>query len=176
MILGVVLAGGQSLRFSSDKANASLGGATLLERAVAQLAAMCDDVVVAGRNLPGVSALEDWPRPNMGPLGGIAAGLRYAAERHFRAILSCGVDSIALPENLIATLSPAPAFLDSQPVIGHWPTSACGTLERLLTSRGRHSMRVFADAIGARAVQIGDDPANINTPADLAKAERRYGF
>ena len=34
MILGVVLAGGKSTRFGSDKALAELGGRTLLARAV----------------------------------------------------------------------------------------------------------------------------------------------
>lgn len=176
MILGVVLAGGQSTRFGSDKAGARLGNATLLERAFDQLKAICDEVVVAGRDLADVPTIADWPRPHMGPLGGIAAGLRYAAENQFSTILSCGVDSVDLPGGLIAKLSPAPAFLASQPVIGHWPTSARGTLETLLMSDGRHSMRAFAEEIDARAVQIDDDPANINTPADLARAERRYGF
>lgn len=176
MILGVVLAGGQSSRFGSDKADARLGSSTLLELTVDQLRAICDDVVVAGRDRANVPVLADWPRPGMGPLGGIAAGLRYAAENRFQAILSSGVDSIALPENLIAMLSPAPAFLKNQPVIGHWPTKARDALEMLLMTDSRHSMRAFADAIEARAVEINDHPANINTPADLANAEKRYGF
>ena len=49
MILGAVLAGGQSSRFGSDKALAELGGATLLERAVDALSAWCEKVVVVGR-------------------------------------------------------------------------------------------------------------------------------
>jgi len=49
MILGAVLAGGQSSRFGSDKALAALGGRTLLERAVASLETHCDGVIVVGR-------------------------------------------------------------------------------------------------------------------------------
>ena len=33
-------------------------------------------------------------------------------------------------------------------------------------------MRAFAEAIGARAVTLAADPANINTPADLARLAR----
>ena len=49
MILGVVLAGGQSSRFGSDKALAELGGRTLLARAFDTLSGYCELVVVAGR-------------------------------------------------------------------------------------------------------------------------------
>ena len=48
-VLGVVLAGGQSRRFGSDKALAEIAGRTLLDRAVATLARQVDTVVVAGR-------------------------------------------------------------------------------------------------------------------------------
>ncbi|MBA4355105.1 MAG: molybdenum cofactor guanylyltransferase, partial [Novosphingobium sp.] len=42
-----------------------------------------------------------------------------------------------------------------------------------LEGDGRHSMRAFAEAVGARAVRLEQNPANINTPADLESAERR---
>ena len=72
MILGVVLAGGRSSRFGSDKALAELGGKPLLAHAVERLGAWCDDVVVAGRETAAARGIADWPRPDMGPLGGIA--------------------------------------------------------------------------------------------------------
>ncbi len=34
-------------------------------------------------------------------------------------------------------------------------------------------MLAFAEAIGARPVNLAAKPANINTPADLAEAEKR---
>jgi hypothetical protein len=81
MILGAVLAGGQSSRFGSDKALAELDGRTLLARAVEALQAQCDAVVVVGREDAPVPTLPDRPRPGMGPLGGIAAALHHAAGR-----------------------------------------------------------------------------------------------
>jgi molybdopterin-guanine dinucleotide biosynthesis protein A len=80
MILGAVLAGGQSSRFGSDKALAELDGRTLLARAVEALQAQCDAVVVVGREDAPVPTLPDRPRPGMGPLGGIAAALHHAAD------------------------------------------------------------------------------------------------
>ena len=177
MILGVVLAGGQSARFGSDKAMAELGGRTLLARAFDALSGFCELVVVAGRERgPGHRCIPDWPHDNMGPLGGIAAAVRMARDEGYDSVLSCGVDSVNLPDNLLELLSPGPAYLESQPVVGHWPTGTVAAIEALLLAEGRHSMLAFAEAIGARPVKIGAKPANINTPADLAAAENRYGI
>ncbi|WFL77319.1 molybdenum cofactor guanylyltransferase [Altererythrobacter arenosus] len=172
-VLGLVLAGGQSTRFGSDKAVAQLDGQTLLERAISHLAGLCDEVVVVGRNVAPVEVLRDWPRAGMGPLGGIAAGLRHADAKGRATVLSCGVDSVGLPNDLLQRLSPAPAYIASQPVIGNWPVSAVATIEEILTGDGRHSMRAFAEAIGARSVQLEQAPQNINTPDDLAELEKR---
>jgi molybdopterin-guanine dinucleotide biosynthesis protein A len=88
-------------------------------------------------------------------------------------VLTCGVDSLGLPEDLLARLSPAPAYVEGQPVIGLWPASAVSAIEAILEGQGRHSMRAFAEQIGARAVKLPADPANINTPEDLAAAAKR---
>lgn len=173
MILGVVLAGGQSSRFGSDKALAQLAGHSLLARAADLLAGWCEHVVVAGRETAPAPTLPDWPQPGMGPLAGIAAALHLAADQGYDAVLSIGVDAPDLPDDLLALLAPAPAYLAAQPVIGLWPVSAVTAIETILEGTGKHSMRAFAEAIGARAVQLTSDPANINTPADLAAAEQR---
>lgn len=174
MILGCVLAGGQSRRFGSDKALAELGGHTLLAQAVDLLSGWCEHVVVVGRETAPAPTLPDWPRPGMGPLAGIAAALHYARDEGYAAVLACGVDSLGLPEDLLARLSPAPAYVEGQPVIGLWPANAAHAIEAILEGDGRHSMLAFAEAIGARAVKLPSDPANINTPADLRAAETRH--
>jgi molybdopterin-guanine dinucleotide biosynthesis protein A len=171
MILGVVLAGGKSSRFGSDKALAEFGGRTLLSRAVDALAGQCELVIIAGREAGPAQCIPDWPRPDMGPLGGIAAGLRYAQDEGYASILTCGVDSVGLPEDLALILSPPPAYLETQPIIGHWTSNAASIVEAILQSEGRHSMKAFAQAAGARGVSGASAPANINTPADLALVE-----
>ena len=173
MILGCVLAGGQSSRFGSDKALAELHGHTLLARAVDALSGWCDHVVVAGRETAPAPCLPDWPAPGAGPLGGIAAALHLARDEGYETVLTIGVDSLGLPEDLPDLLAPAPAYLESQPVVGLWPPSACEAVEAILHGEGRHSMLAFAEAIGARSVKLAAKPANINTPADLAEVEKR---
>ncbi|MCB2060988.1 MAG: molybdenum cofactor guanylyltransferase [Novosphingobium sp.] len=176
MILGAVLAGGQSTRFGSDKALAELGGRTLLARAVDAMSGWCEHVVVVGRETAPAPTLPDWPRPGMGPLAGIAAALHLARDEDYEFVLTCGVDSANLPENLPDLLSPAPAFLADQPVVGLWPAGAVEAIEAILTGDGRHSMLQFAEAIGARAVKTGSGSDNINTQADLAALEKRHGL
>ena len=176
MILGVVLAGGKSSRFGSDKAVAELGGRTLLARAVDNLAGLSDHVLIAGRETGPAPCIPDWPREDMGPLGGIAAGLHHALDADFASVLTCGVDAPDLPDDLLDMLSPPPCYLADQPVIGHWPAGATSEIETILESEGRHSMLAFANAIGAKAVKSGRKPANINTQADLAAVEIDNGI
>jgi molybdenum cofactor guanylyltransferase len=176
MILGCVLAGGQATRFGSDKALAELGGRTLLARAVDALSGWCEQVVVAGRETAPAPTLPDWPQPQMGPLAGIAAALHLALDEGYEAVLTCGVDSAGLPEDLLERLSPGPAYVAGQPVIGLWPANASARLDALLESTGRHSMLAFAELLGARAVELPVSPANINTLNDLKAAENRDGL
>ncbi|EIZ79899.1 molybdenum cofactor guanylyltransferase [Novosphingobium sp. Rr 2-17] len=167
MILGAVLAGGTSSRFGSDKAMAEIDGHTLLALAVDALSGWCEHVVVVGRPTAPAPTLPDWPREGMGPLGGLAAALHHAVDEGYEAVLSCGVDSAQLPEELLRVLGPAPACLAAQPVIGLWPASSLPAIEALLHSQDRHSMYRFAELIGARRIETEQPVGNINTPGDL---------
>ena len=173
MILGLVLAGGASTRFGSDKALAELDGHRLIALAVDRLSEWCEQVVIAGREAGPAPCIPDWPHTGMGPLGGIAAALHFAQDAGFEAVLSCGVDSPGLPDDLPALLAPAPAYCAGQPVIGLWPVSAASAIEAVLKGNGRHSMLAFAERIGARAVPLPAPIANINWPADLEAARLR---
>jgi molybdopterin-guanine dinucleotide biosynthesis protein A len=182
MILGVVLAGGKSSRFGSDKALAELDGHTLIARAVDALSGWCEYVVVAGRATAPAPTLPDWPAPGMGPLGGLAAALHLARDEGYEAVLSLGVDTAGLPDNLPEWLGadgvPAgtalqAAYIASKPVIGLWPVDVVGAIEAILSGTGKHSLHGLVEATGARAVTLPSPPANISTPADLAALQSR---
>jgi molybdopterin-guanine dinucleotide biosynthesis protein A len=174
--LGAVLAGGRSSRFGSDKALARIGSETLLERGVRVMSYCCDYVVVVGRKNAPAPSLPDWPGPDAGPLGGIAAALRHASKHGYATVLTIGVDTIGLPDGFAEALTPAPAYLEGLPVVGHWPVWGIDGVQSILRGPGKHSMRAFAAAIGARPVKFTNQPANINTPADLAAAELLHGL
>jgi molybdopterin-guanine dinucleotide biosynthesis protein A len=163
--LGVVLAGGKSSRFGSDKAAAMLAGRPLLDHALANLARHTDAVAVAGRQVDGVISIADRPFPGLGPLGGLCGALHHARNHGFEQVLSCGVDC---PDFPAAALQGAPCYLEAQPVVGLWPATALESLETFLANDPRRAVRGFAAAIGAAAVRLADAPGNINTPEDLA--------
>ena len=176
-LLGAVLAGGRSSRFGSDKAEALIHGRSLLDRAVEALGTQCEAVVIVGRDHPGTPSIPDRPRPDCGPLGGLGGAFHHALEHGFDMVLTSGVDSIGLPADLAEQLCPAPAYLASQPVVGLWPAKAsAAAVAAIMNGDGRHSMRAFAERIGARAVKLSAEPANVNTQADLARLEEEHGL
>ncbi len=164
MLLGLVLAGGQSRRFGRDKAVEPWDGRPLIAHALAALAG-CDQVAVAGRAWPGVLALPDRPAAGLGPLGGLNAGLHHAAAHGFSHVASLPVDSPGLPPDWLARLGAAPAHAMGQPLIGLWPATLAAGLDEFLAAGGRR-VQQWVVAVGARAVDLGPLP-NINSPADL---------
>ena len=165
--LGAVLAGGRSSRFGADKALAMLDGRSLLDHALAALRAHCDAVIVVGRG-----EIADWPRADMGPLGGIAGAMIHAADRGFDQLLTAPVDCVRLPGDLRALLEPAPAFLGTQPVIGLWPVAALSDLQAMLEDGSDLAVKAFARRIGARPVASDFVPPNVNSSADLDRLTR----
>ncbi len=166
-VLGAVLAGGMASRFGSDKALAKIEGETLLDRAVASLRQQCSAVCVVGRRAAPVQVVADWPRPGLGPLGGIAGALRNARDLNLPHVLTVAVDIPALPRDLVMQLVPAPACVAAQPVVGLWRTSDIALIDAILASDTPHSIKAFADACGARRVVLNRKLGNINTPDDL---------
>jgi len=171
-ILGAVIAGGKSTRFGSDKAVAQFHGRSLLDHAIDSVGEHAREVVVVGREREGMATILDQPAPGMGPLAGVAAALIEAQARGYAAVLTAPCDAIDLPSDLLKSLFPFPAYVESLPVIGLWPASAAADALAILESDGMHSMKVFAHRISARAVQLPREPVNINTVADLERVER----
>lgn len=169
--LGVILAGGRSSRFGSDKADALLLGRPLLQHVEAAITDQCDAIAVAGREVQGRAYAPDWPAPGMGPLAGLAGALRFASA-NFDQILTVSVDTPFLPTDLRAFLEPGPSCAAEQPVIGLWPVSLAGTIENLLLGSGERSMRAAVTATGARLIGGLDVMTNINTREDLIAARQ----
>lgn len=106
----------------------------------------------------------------------ITAALCHAGPKRFVRVLTFGVDSAKLPNNLLALLAPPGGYLVDQRVSGLWPANALPDMTGSLSGNGRQSMRAFADVIGEREVQPATLCANINTPADLTTLEHRHGL
>lgn len=139
-------------------------GRRLRDHAASGFSAFVEEVIgVGGEDVP------DLPQPGLGPLGGIAAALAYAAGHEFDSVLTTGCDMPRLPPELIAMLLlRAPACCVDAPVLGHWPVSLASDLVARLRRGGDRSVRRWAREIGALPVASPFPLANVNTLADLA--------
>ena len=163
------MAGGQSIRFGSDKASALLDGRPLIEHAAATLTPHVEDLVVCGRNDPRWTSLPDQPAPGMGPLGGLAAALLHARDAGFEGVLSTGCDMPSLPRELIEMLiGDGPAVVEGQQLIGYWPAALAGRLLDHLERCERRSIREWMAALEPRVIAPPVPLPNINRPEDLA--------
>ncbi|WP_174279794.1 molybdenum cofactor guanylyltransferase [Sphingomonas bacterium] len=163
-VLGAVLAGGRSSRFGSDKAAAAWHGRALADHAAALIGQHVDRVVVVGGTR---GEVDDLPAPGLGPLGGIAGALGFAAAHGFASVLTIGCDMVRLPPELLpALLRRAPSFCEDAPVLGHWSVALAGRALAMAGGDDR-SVRGWARAIGALPIAASGPIANVNTPADL---------
>jgi molybdopterin-guanine dinucleotide biosynthesis protein A len=187
-LIGVILAGGQGSRMGgADKALLTLGGETLLARAERRLGAQVAEVVVSANGPPrrlgtGVPVLADPVSGFVGPLGGVLAGLGFAQARGADGIVTVAVDTPFFPDDLVARLGAVDGLAVAeaggrwQGTFALWPL---GTRESVAAAlaRGERKVRAVAEALGAVPVDFDSPDAffNINTPGDLAEAERRLG-
>ena len=194
--LGVLVAGGRGSRLLGHvpKALVRLGGRTLLERSLAILGEVCGEVVVAAPAtlalpVPAAMRIADVPGA-AGPLAGVAAGL---AARSFECALVLGVDfplmrpaALAALRDQIDQIGDAPALLPApggtpQPLAAAYRPEAAAPLA-LALERGERALtaavlalapRLLADAELERLEGGLENFFNLNTPEDLAEAERR---
>lgn len=165
MILGVVLAGGRSSRFGSDKAGALFAGHRLADHAAELLRQHVDRVVIAGRD----GDIPDRPRPDLGPLGGIAGALDHAASHGFASVLTIACDMPRLPDGLLDTIARQPnGYCTDAPVLGHWDTALGAALIAHLETADDRSVRRWARSIGAIGIPAASPIPNVNTPDDLS--------
>ncbi len=168
-VLGAILAGGESRRFGSDKADALLDGDTLIARVRASLEAQVDAVVVVG----GTPGIADRPHAGLGPLGGLNAALHHARAEGYDWVVSVPCDAPLLPDDLVARLlADGPSYAAAMPVIGRWPAALADRLDAFVATDPRRSMRGWAEAVEAVAVDVGAI-VNVNTPDDLARLSAR---
>lgn len=194
----LVVCGGRSSRLGADKARVRLGNATLLERALATVRALTDEVRLASGSTArysdtGVPASLD-RFADAGPLAGIEAGLADLPAGH-AIVLAVDLPRVdpgllealcarALEQDLDVALLGSPTGLE--PLCACWSTRMRGPARRALESGRRRVTSAFDERrddgqLPRIAVfEIGDlRPAsegaltNVNTRADLALAEAR---
>jgi molybdenum cofactor guanylyltransferase len=174
-LLGAIIAGGGSRRFEGDKAAAVLDGKALIEHVRDALSPQVDALIVCGREWPGMTSVVDQPEPDMGPLGGLCAALRYAASNGFDAVLTAGCDVLPVPD-LRALVGPSPAVVEGQRLFGYWPVALKAVLDDHLVTQIDRSIRSWVATTGARSVACPVPFHNLNTSADFALYAQTQGL
>lgn len=134
-----------------------------------------------------------------GPLAGVLAGLDWAAEEGAEAVVSVAADTPFFPEDLVPRLlaaadgrayplamavtprrgdalkSGGTSGVNRHPTFGLWPTALRDDLRAALRE-GLRKVVLWTDRFGAGEALFEDDPFdpffNVNTPDDIAEAER----
>ncbi|QSP95823.1 molybdenum cofactor guanylyltransferase MobA [Marinobacter salinisoli] len=187
----VILAGGQASRMGGgDKGRLMLGSQSLIERVIDRITPQVDSVVLNANGdlsrfddlgLPVVAdSIADYP----GPLAGVLAGMDWAAEQGHEWLISVAADTPAFPMDLAQRLAEhdTPVVLAAtpdpergrlpQPTFGRWQVALRDDLRAALND-GVRKIRQWTQAKGESLVVFGEnDFFNINTPEDLAWAER----
>jgi len=190
---GVILAGGRSTRFGSDKASARLNGRPLLQWVADALSPVCAHIVVVrarGQVLPEVLSpvplrLIDDVYDDLGPIAGLVAAFR-ALEGGLAVAVSC--DTPLLQPALLRAMVEAAGDHDAvcgragslQPLPGVFRVEAClPVFERRVADR-RLALRGVFDDLRVRVLEEPDlrrrDPAldsfrGANTPLELSAIE-----
>jgi molybdopterin-guanine dinucleotide biosynthesis protein A len=167
-LTGVLLVGGASTRFGSDKSLAVFAGETLAERAWRLLGDACDERIAVGKleqELPfPVLADESDVRA---PLAGIVTGLR-AAQHDVAVVIP--VDMPRLTVGALHDLAFAcrdAAVPPTGPLPGAYAKRALPVLERALAAGNLRLRDVVAELDAATVALEQDVLVNVNTPFDV---------
>jgi molybdopterin-guanine dinucleotide biosynthesis protein A len=191
-VSAAILAGGLATRFDGrDKAALVVDGTTMLERQLAMLSTITDDVMIVGGRTPALKpgrTIADIV-PGCGPLGGLHAALT-AARGDAVLVLACDMPFVTSPfAAYLVSLAGDAEIVVPRTERGYHPLCAvytCACIEavaaRLADRRLR--LRELVDHLRTRVVpgeeidRFGDRHrllANVNTPAELAGLETLQG-
>ncbi|MBB6251599.1 molybdenum cofactor guanylyltransferase MobA [Nitrospirillum iridis] len=199
-ILGLILAGGLARRFGGseartvDKALLSLAGRPLLAHVRGRLAPQVAALALNANGDParyrdqGLPILADTVAGHPGPLAGVLAGLEFArAEGGYTHVLSAPADCPFLPPDLAARLTAAispdgvacaTSAGQRHPVVALWPIILAAPLRHALAEEEVRKVGAFLARQPLAQVDFPARPLdpffNINTPDDLAMAERQF--
>jgi molybdopterin-guanine dinucleotide biosynthesis protein A len=188
-VVGIVLAGGRSVRFGGEKAVALLEGRPLLEWAAQRLSSVCSKVALnvrpgteaetVGRAL-GFTVLFDAAGDALGPLAGVKAGLIWAEQQGAGMLAVSPCDAPLLPDDLYPRLlenaecgaAMAETSDGRQPLCALWPVAALQTVREALAGGAHPPTWQVLERLGARKVRFehAEAFANVNTRDDLAAA------
>ena len=192
-MIGGILAGGRASRMGGgDKGQRHVGGVSILERVIAAMQVQCDHLVAGvgeGPARPGLPTASDSVGGGLGPVAGVLAILDWAAEHHPEApfVVTVPTDAPFLPHDLVARLQDqrvadradivcARSGERLHPTVALWSVALRSDIRHALVADGVRRLRDLLERHPFATVTWPCTPIdpffNVNTPDDLATAER----
>ena len=193
--LGLFLAGGRGSRMGGvDKASVRLGNQTLIERGIARARPQVKELLInANGDIArfadlGLQIISDSIGGFQGPLAGILSGLEWmrANRPEFSWLATFACDTPFFPCDMVqkllqkaeserALVAIAASGERHHPVFAVWNSALPVSMQEVLGGQGSRKMDDFVARFPNTRVMFPMDPIdpffNINTPADLARAE-----
>ncbi|QYF87379.1 molybdenum cofactor guanylyltransferase [Brevundimonas sp. PAMC22021] len=186
MIVGLLLAGGRSSRFGSEKAVFDLGSGLMMDGPLSALGSVCAATAVSARpgsgaqaqaDMRGLPCLHDRPDDPEGPLAGFRVGLEWASAQGAAWLMTAPCDSPRISARdthalLEAVRSGAGAAValsprGLEPLLAIWPASRSLDIVAAVLDAGRHPpVRTMLEMLDAVPV-TGHDGLNVNRREDL---------
>ena len=185
----VILSGGLSSRFGSNKALAILDGERLVDQLIKRLSLQTSAPIVINApdentyGLPDNDFIADEVGDRLGPLAGIHAALTWAEQHGYQSVCTTPVDTPFVPQNFVSMMTsvrgPVIASFAGKyhPIHGAWPVSLKQSLETGISS-GMRAVMSWVDTLNASIFDFAEfyesDPfININRPTDIAVIEEQ---
>ena len=193
-ILGVVLAGGKSVRFGEDKNQVKLGKLTLLEHVLIKIIDQFEEVLIVSnhnvkykKNLK-IHLVGDY-KNDLGPLAGVLSAMKWIKEKSkkYKWIVTFPSDTPFFDKSIIGKFKESAKdnksslyFIRSNKkrhnIFGLWSIDLMETLENDLIKKDLRKIEDWANKIGVKVIDIKNDEfdsfLNINTKEDLEKAKK----
>ena len=194
-ILGVILAGGKSSRFGSNKSLSNLSNSKLIEHVINKINKHFTEILIISNDsklildYPNIKIIKDCKEGYLGPLVGVLSAMKYANQNNkYNWVITFPCDTPFFDEIIIEKLVQKTSstnkkiFLIKEKkqrhnIFGIWSTSLEKTLEQDLNNNFR-KVDLWADKIGCtyieKDIKKENEFLNINTKEDLELAERIY--
>jgi len=195
-ILGVILAGGKSSRFGSNKSLSKLANNKLIEHVINKIDTYFPEILVVSNDRglqienQKIKIIKDCIKGYLGPLAGVLSAMKYANsfENKFKWLITFPCDTpffekLIIEKMIEKTVSPKEKIYfvkdrkQRHNIFGLWSTSLESVLEEDLNNNFR-KVDLWADKIGCnfieKDIQNENEFLNINTKEDLELAEKIY--
>jgi len=192
-ILGVILAGGKSSRFGSNKSLSNLKNFKLIEHVIQKLNKKFDEILIVSNDSKlifenkKINIIKDCIEGYLGPIAGVLSAIKYANNsKKYQWIMTFPCDTPFFDEIIIDKMIEKTTnskkkiiFIKDKKqrhnIFGTWST----TLEKILEDDLANSYRkvdLWADKIGCSFIEKDlkneNEFLNINTKEDLLFAEK----